>query len=85
MLNSFVADMLEAIGDASEVVLPELIEQMHKSGKVSKKMVDKLAEGDRDERGLVWSTAFNEYRVILEAFHGWTDASVKVGHLRRAG
>ena len=82
-LNSFVADMLEAIGDASEFVLPELIEHMHKTGKVSKKMVDKLAEGDRDERGLVWSTAFNEYRVILETFHGWEDASVKVGHLRR--
>ena len=84
-LNSFVGDVLAHVGTASEIVIPELIADMHKAGKVSKKMVDKLAEGDRDERGLVWSTAFNEYRVILEAFHGWTDASVKVGHLRRAG
>ena len=75
--------MLAAIGDAPEFVLTELIDRMHKAGKVSKKMVDKLAEGDRDERGLVWSTAFNEYRVILETFHGWEDASVNVGHLRR--
>jgi hypothetical protein len=81
--NNFVTDLLEFAGDAQEIVIPELMSDMVEAKKLSKKMLDKLQLGDRDERGLVWSTAFNEYRVILETFHGFEDASVKVGHLRR--
>jgi hypothetical protein len=36
-----------------------------------------------DERGLVWSTAWNEFRLALKLFHGYKDASVELGHLRR--
>lgn len=36
-----------------------------------------------DERGLVWSTAWNDFRLGLKHFHGYEDASVKVGHMRK--
>jgi hypothetical protein len=44
---------------------------------------EKLAPGDRDKRGLVWSTAFNEYRMTLQVYPGWEDASTKVAHLKK--
>jgi hypothetical protein len=36
-----------------------------------------------DDRGLVWSTAWNDFRLGLKHFHGYEDASAKVGHLRK--
>ncbi len=82
--NGFVADLLKEVGDAGELVIGDVVESMVKKGLVDKKMADKLREEDRDERGLVWSTGWNEYRVILKSFYGWEDASTAVGHLRRA-
>jgi hypothetical protein len=31
----------------------------------------------------VWSTAFNEYRMALQVYPGWEDASTKVAHLKK--
>jgi hypothetical protein len=81
--NAFVGDLLAEAADAQELVIGEALAKLVEKKKVGKTMLDKLQPGDRDERGLVWSTAFNEYRVILETFHGWRDASVKTGHMRR--
>ena len=81
--NGTVATLLEAIGDGTDVVIPDLIKELGAKG-VFTRLAEKLEEGDRDRRGLVWSTPWNEFRVILKAFHGWVDASPVVGHLRRA-
>ena len=78
-----MADILHHVGDAGELVIAEVIADMAAAHKVDKKMLDKLRPEDRDERGLVWSTAWNEYRVILQTFHGWRDASTVVGHLTK--
>jgi len=81
--NAFVKDILAHVGDAQEFVFSDVIKAMHEAGKVDKKMLDKLRSEDRDERGLAFSTAWNEYRVIMQTFHKWRDASSKVGHLKR--
>ena len=82
--NGFVADILAHVGDAQEFVLEDVVKDMVEQKKADKKMLDKLQPGDRDTRGLVWSTDFNRVRRTLQTFHGWEDASVKVGHFRRA-
>ena len=38
----------------------------------------------RDTAMPFWS-AWNDYRLLLASFHGWTDASTTVGHMRRVG
>lgn len=81
--NAIVKAMLNAVGDASEFRMFEVMHQLADS-KVLLSLQRKLKEGDRDKRGLVWSTAWNEFRLLLKAHHGWEDASVEVGHFRRA-
>jgi hypothetical protein len=81
--NAFVLEVLAQVGTADEFVLEEVVEQMAKAKKVDPTMLKKLRPADRDSRGLIWATAFNEFRKILQTFYGWEDASTKVGHMKR--
>lgn len=81
--NALIQDILSFVGDAKEMVFAEVIAGMVAAGKADKVMLDKLNADDRSERGLIWATDWNEYRKTLQVFHGWEDASPKVGHLRR--
>lgn len=65
-----------------EFVLFERIEQLDKEGKL-RSLSRKLGEDDREGRGLAWSTPWNDFRLALKEHHGFEDASVTVGHLRR--
>ena len=82
--NQMTLDVLAHVCDATEFVLSDVVSEMVAAKKMDKKMLDKLSGDDRDSRGLVWSTDFNKLRRVLSAFYGWTDASTKVGHLKRA-
>jgi len=81
--NALTLDILEEVGDADEFVFAEVIERLVEAGKCDRVMLEKLQPGDRDVRGLAFCTAWNDYRVALQEFHGWEDASTTVGHMRR--
>jgi hypothetical protein len=81
--NSVIRAILEAAKDRDEIVLFDLLREMGESGAL-KSVSDKLEDGDRETRGLVWATSWNELRVILKNHFGWEDASTEVGHLRRS-
>lgn len=78
--NEIVRLMVEHGGD--EFVMFDLIEKLGDT--VLRTLADKVKEGDRDNRGLVWSTPWNDFRLALQQFYGYKDASVKVGHLIRS-
>ncbi len=80
--NDIVDAVLGAVAGLDEFVLFDVLDALSK-GRVLRSLGVKLKLEDRDYRGLVWATAWNDYRVMLKAFHGWEDASTTVGHLRR--
>ena len=80
--NEIVVALLEHIGKRDEFVLFEELEAMGKSGAL-RSLDNKLDPDDRLTRGLVWATAWNDFRSLLKAYHGWEDASVTVGHMKR--
>ena len=82
--NRFLLDFIDHVGDADEFVFRDVVESMVKAGKVDRNMLDKLRPGDRDHRGLAFCTPWNDFRVCLQEFYGWEDASVEVGHMRKA-
>ena len=60
----------------------ELIEELGKEGEFDI-LQQKVQPGDRDKRRIVFSTPFNEWRLMLKHFYGFEDASATVGHMRR--
>jgi len=78
--NNIVQALLD--GDPEEFVLFDRIRELGKKGDL-KSLQSKTREGDRDRRGLVWSTPWNDIRIALKTFFGYEDASVTVGHLRK--
>lgn len=80
--NEIVAEVLKAVGSRDEFVLFDVLTELSESG-VLRSLQQKLEVEDRDRRGLVWATAWNDFRLVLKAHFGWEDASVKVGHMRR--
>ena len=81
--NSVIKAIVEAAEGRDEIVLFHLLREMGESGAL-KSVSDKLDPDDRETRGLVWATSWNELRVILKNHFGWEDASTEVGHLRRS-
>lgn len=81
-LNEIVIAVVKAVADLDEFVLFDVLERLS-SSKVLRSLGVKLKLEDRSRRGLVWATAWNDFRLILKAFHGWEDASAQVGHMRR--
>jgi hypothetical protein len=73
---------LLAEGDDKELVIFEKLKALADSGQL-KSLADKLDPEERDNRGLVWSTPWNDLRMALKTFFSYEDASVKVGHLRK--
>lgn len=67
---------------ADEMVLFERIEELGGEGLLAS-LSDKTNDHDREVRGLIWASPWNDFRLALKAFFGWEDASVKVGHMRR--
>lgn len=64
-----------------DIVLFDALNALAEKGKL-RSLQQKLSVADRDRRGLVWATAWNDFRLMLKGLHGWTDASVAVGHMR---
>lgn len=65
-----------------EFHLKELLETLLAKKLVGREFVDKLTEGDREKRGLTWTTNFNLFRLALKHFFNYEDASVALGHMR---
>lgn len=64
-----------------EFVMHDRLKELAKTGKFSS--LQAKLEDTRDDRGIVWATVWNEYRLALKAFYGFEDAGVTPGHLRR--
>jgi hypothetical protein len=80
--NEIVAEVLKFVGDAQEFVLFDALAALAENGTL-RSLQQKLDVDDRDTRGLVWATPWDDFRTVLKGFFGWEDASVKVGHMRR--
>lgn len=65
-----------------EIVMFDLIREMGSDGDFEM-LQRKTEDGDRDKRRITFSTPFNEWRLMLKAFHNFEDASTQVGHMRR--
>jgi len=79
--NDVVQAVCKATESRSEMVLHDVLGELAEQG-VFRGLSSKL-EDTRDSKGIVWATPWNEFRMALMAFHGWEDASVKAGHMRR--
>lgn len=77
--NSIMKIILEECED--EFKFFELIERLGETRLTS--LADKIREGDRERRGIVWSTPWNDFRVALKQLYGFEDAGIDTGHLRR--
>jgi len=77
-------EIVQAIanGAGQEFVLFDLIQKLSDTGEL-RSLARKLDEEDSSSRGIVWATAWNDFRVALKVFHGYEDASVEVGHMRK--
>lgn len=78
--NSVVQALIK--GDPEEFYLFDRINQLGGAGELGEIKV-KTAPGDRDKRGLIWATNWNDIRLALKAFHGYEDASTATGHFRK--
>ena len=74
----FAAKAVEKI----DFLMFDLIREMGSDGDFE--MLQRKTEpGDREKRRITFSTPFNEWRLMLKAFHDFEDASTQVGHIRR--
>jgi hypothetical protein len=80
--NQIVEAILKHVEGKEEFNLFEAMLELAESG-VLKSLQRKLADGDRDKRGIVWSTPWNDMRLLMKAHHGWEDTS-GVGTLKRS-
>lgn len=80
--NEIIRLVADTVKGREEFRLRGVLEELADSGQL-RSMAGKL-DDERGDRGIVWSTPWNEFRVALMAFYGWDDASPEVGHFRRA-
>jgi hypothetical protein len=80
--SMLVRTIAKHVNDRQEFVLFDAIDELAKSGDFHT-MGDKIKDGDRDIRHLVWSEPWNDVRSAFKHLLGWEDASTKVGHLKR--
>lgn len=80
--NKITDALLKGAEGRDEIVIGDLIKELGEKG-VFSMLAKKLDERDRDKRGLIWASPWNEFRCIMRGFWGWEDASTTVGHLRR--
>ena len=80
--NEIVAEVLKEVGNRQEFVLFDIMRKLADDG-ILRSLQQKLEVEDRDTRGLVWATPWNDFRLLLKACHDWEDASTTVGHLKR--
>ena len=80
--NNIVKLMLEQAGDRTEFKMFDMMRELEKEGKL-RNIGDKVDDDARDLRSLTFSTPWNEYRLILQVFHGWKDASIELGHMKK--
>lgn len=79
--GELINTVMSATADRDEFVLHEVITELEKGGA--------FKHFSKDEFGTVpgvsmpFYTPFHEWKAILRAFGGWTDASTKLGHFRR--
>ena len=80
--NAIFQKLVAKAVEREEIVLYDLIREMASDGDFEI-MGQKTEDGDRDRRRIVFSTPFNEWRLMLKRYYGFHDASTNVGHLRR--
>ena len=80
--NAIFQKFVQKALEKGEFVMFDLIREMGKDGDFEL-MQRKTEAGDRDARRIVFSTPFNEWRLMLKAYYGFRDASPALGHLRR--
>jgi len=80
--NAIFQKFVQKALEKGEFVMFDLIREMGKDGDFEL-MQRKTEAGDRDARRIVFSTPFNEWRLMLKAYYGFQDASPALGHLRR--
>jgi hypothetical protein len=74
--------MAEVAEQMDSLILFDFIRLLKEQGKLDF-LHEKTKDGDRDRRRIVFATPWNEFRILLKAFHGFADASTEVGHLRK--
>lgn len=80
--NPILQLMVQEAGDEKEFAMFDVLKRLSKKGEI-RTLDDKLREDDRESRGIVWATPWNDFRLLLKAVYGYEDASVKLGHLRK--
>ena len=80
--NEIAQTVLARVG--KEFTLFDTLNELSSEG-VFRTLQAKLKPGDRERRGIVWSTPWNELRAIFRVFYGYEDASTTVGHLKKTG
>jgi hypothetical protein len=78
--NSIVQLIAEHAGE--EFVLFDVLRKLDEQN-ILKTLAKKLDARDSEVRGIVWSTPWNAFRLALQKFHGYEDASTEVGHMRK--
>jgi len=78
LANNEIVQLIAQHG-GDEFVLFDLIDKLGETE--LRTLADKIEEGDRETRSLVFSTPWNEFRLALIHHFGYKDASVKTGHL----
>jgi hypothetical protein len=80
--NKVIRSIVNHTNFKSEMVLLDVIRDLGYDKELYH-LADKTEPDDRYLRSLVFSTSWNEFRIILKTMYGWEDASPVVGHLKR--
>lgn len=76
--NNEIVNLMKDKG-GKEFVIFELVQELGKTD--LRGLADKAHDGDREKRSITFSTQWNDFRLGLQKFHGFKDASIKVGHM----
>jgi hypothetical protein len=80
--NEMARQIIEEGGD--EFVLFEVVKRLAEKGVLRNNVEAKLKPDFADTTNTTFLTPWHELKVIAQAFYGYRDASVTVGHFRRA-
>lgn len=62
----------------------KMFEVLEKISKIELNGLGAKLKENFDDRGLAWGTPWNDFRLGLVHHHGYVDASIEVGHLKKA-
>jgi hypothetical protein len=80
--NEMARQIVEEGGD--EFILFDVVKRLAEKGALRNNVEQKLKPDFAETTNTTFLTPWHELKAILTAFYGYRDASVKVGHFRRA-